>query len=325
MTIFPWHETQWALFQKRKAAHQLPHALLFSGVEGIGKRQFADQLIQSVLCENPNEQGIACSVCKHCRLIQATSHPDLKIVEPEEKGKAIKIDQIRELTHFVNQTPQLGAYKFILITKAEQMNESAANAFLKTLEEPAGQSIIILITNRLMSLLATIRSRCQIVSFPIPETKMALTWLAQQNIQQQNLELLLCLAQGAPLRVLEFIEQDELSFRNSLFEQFAGLTKENSDFIAIADKWAKLNLNQILMYLMSWTSDMIKLKEGSGLAHIVHQDMVASLKQISEPYHVKNLFAFWEALKKAYQMIHEQLNPNSQLLIENLLIQWKKL
>lgn len=157
--IFPWQQKEWELLLKNK--HRLPHALLFTGNEGVGKKQFALTFASLLLCKQPNDAQ-PCGNCHACHLLKANSHPDLILIEPETN--IIKIDQIRDAISLANETAQQGGYKIFIINPANAMNINAANALLKILEEPAPSTLFILISTLNSRLPATISSRCH---FPI--------------------------------------------------------------------------------------------------------------------------------------------------------------
>ncbi|MFO7642692.1 MAG: DNA polymerase III subunit delta', partial [Candidatus Competibacteraceae bacterium] len=161
----PWHEPLWRQFQQSRAAGRLPHALLLAGPAGLGKLAFAKRLARALLCETPDVEGDACGRCRSCRLFQAGSHPDYRMEQPVEEGKAIRIDPIRELCGFLGFTAQYGGYKIALLEPADRLNLNAANSLLKTLEEPPGDCLLLLVTAHPARLPATVRSRCQKVSF----------------------------------------------------------------------------------------------------------------------------------------------------------------
>ena len=149
------------LFRGREAT-----SYLFSGESGIGKATFALQYAKAVNCLNPvDTDGLrdSCDRCDSCRKMTSQNHPDLKVVKPE--GDVIKIDQIREVSEFLSFTPFEGRKKVVVIEEAERMNQPAQNAFLKTLEEPPEDSLIILVTSSEETLLETIRSRCFRIRF----------------------------------------------------------------------------------------------------------------------------------------------------------------
>ncbi len=316
----PWQDSKWKTILRQKEQNQLPHAMLFVGMPGVGKKVFAEQFSHALLCSAPNEHGFACGQCKHCQLVAAGNHPDLFVIEPEAIGKAIKIDRVRELISQVAKTAQLSSHKVILIQPADAMNINAANALLKTLEEPTPSTIIILITEHASTLPATIRSRCQIVHFRVPEKAGAKTWLALHNIEKEKLDLLLHLTHGAPLKVLELVEKDELSFRENLFKEWCQFLQGKLDLIDISKKWSKLDIASVLQYLMSWLNDLILLSQIPDLTDIVNLDFLAELKAIASKYSTQQFYEFYDELLKAQTIISKHIALNQQLLLEGLLM-----
>lgn len=142
----------------------LAHALLFHGPEREGLKTAAQTLAQAILCED-KKNGSACGVCRHCRQAEKGVHADLLTVEAEEDSPSIKIEQIRQVIARANLKPLLGNYKVFIIHDAHSMNEAAQNAILKILEEPPSGTFFILLSTHPESLLDTVRSRCQAVSF----------------------------------------------------------------------------------------------------------------------------------------------------------------
>jgi len=165
LSPYPWQRPLWQGLLDRLRDGRLPHALLLSGPAGMGKQEFASRFSRAILCDSPNEDGSACGQCRGCQLMQAGSHPDYLLVAPEEEGKAIGIDAVRELARFQALKSQYGRQRVIQLQPADALNPNSANALLKTLEEPAGDTILLLTTDRPMALLPTIRSRCQKIIF----------------------------------------------------------------------------------------------------------------------------------------------------------------
>ncbi len=156
------------LIRRALQAGRLPHALLFSGPDGVGKRQTARELAKALNCAAPAAGGEACDACPSCRLVDRGAHPDVLAVGPE--GRSLKIAQVREVERHVALTPYAGRRKVAILDAAEAMTEEAANAFLKTLEEPPGEAALVLVSAAPTGLRPTIRSRCQEVRFgPLPE------------------------------------------------------------------------------------------------------------------------------------------------------------
>lgn len=319
----PWHTQQWRNLHKRQQHNKFPHALLLTGPPGVGKLIFAQQLAHLLLCTNvvtdrQTGQLCVCNNCKSCNLIRADNHPDKLMIMPEEEGKGIKVDAVRSIVNFVNQSAYSNQHKVIIIHPADKMNVNAANALLKSLEEPNAKVVIILVTHRLMSLPATVRSRCQIIPFPEPKADIAREWLQQQNVSTQHLKLLLDLAHGAPLQVLKFIEQDMLTLRNQLFKLWYDLLQGKVNIVTVSQEWCKLDVHQILLHLTSWIMDLIYLQNVID-AQLVNTDFTTSLQNIATRYNSQQLYRFYDILLSTQHLLHGQANLNLQLMLEGLL------
>ena len=188
--LLPWqHDAARAALRRRA---RWPHALLLSGREGIGKRTFALELARSLLCEDGAGDGFACGVCASCRYVQAGQHPDLRIVEPVELDDDnvatpslwITIAHVRALIDWAQLTSHRHVAKVAVIAPAERMNVAAANALLKTLEEPPSSTYLILVAHQPGRLPATVRSRCQWLAAPVPDEAVAREWLVGQGVDQ---------------------------------------------------------------------------------------------------------------------------------------------
>ena len=146
-SIYPWQKKQWQQLTQQYEAGRLPYALLLDGIEGVGKADFALAFASFLLCESQTNK-MACGQCKSCKMFEAASHPDFISVGLEEKAKNIKVAQVRSLCEALQKTAQYQGFQVVIINPADKMNRASANALLKTLEEPAGQVLIILITSQ---------------------------------------------------------------------------------------------------------------------------------------------------------------------------------
>ncbi|WP_031564913.1 DNA polymerase III subunit delta' [Rheinheimera texasensis] len=203
-TSLPWlQHTELRLFTLA-VNQQLHHAILLTGPEGIGKHILAKQLAHLLLCQNPLAEG-ACGRCKSCLLGAAGHHPDLLTLEV---GSSISVDQIRDISYLLQNAPQQGGARVVVIPQAEKMTESAANALLKTLEEPGHSSYLLLQTAYADQLMPTILSRCQRWDLPAQYSAQTAQWL-QQHSPDPLPEFLLELCGGAPLKALELLQSGE--------------------------------------------------------------------------------------------------------------------
>ncbi len=227
-TISPWqiYSTQWQLLWQCHKNNRLPHALLFVGQSGIGKKLFAHALASSILCSKPNEHGKPCDECHACHLVRAQSHPDIMIIEPEQPGQAIKIDQIREVVHFVNETAMQGGYRVIIINPATAMNINAANALLKTLEEPTAKTVLILLSDQSLRLPATILSRCQKIIFQKPTKELS----------------------------------EDTKLRDELSQHLDALSQNKMDPLQLAVHWQEIDLILFFNLFLNWLKDVLRAK-----------------------------------------------------------------
>lgn len=322
--ILPWQKTIWQSIWSRRQQDRMPHALLFAGAEGVGKMQFAKALAATLLCVSPSEDGQLCGQCKSCHLLAAQSHPDFIQVTPEEKSEIIKIDQIREVVNFVNETALLGGYRVIIVNPASAMNVYAANALLKTLEEPTPKTLLILICNQSRRIPATIASRCQRIDFPQPESNVALQWLqASQPNTSANLELTLSLANGAPLKAKELLENDILTLRNDLYQGLLELSQSRSDPLQKAAAWHDQDMEVLLYWLLLWLKDLLRCKVTSGQAALVNTDRQTDLVSMTQRISLESLLRYIDQVQSAYARALGTLNINRQLLLEEIFIEWK--
>src|SRR5690606_14968084 len=169
----PWHAEAWTRLQAQIRRQALPHALLISGLPGLGKRRLAEQLAAALLCEAGRNELQACGRCRACRPLVQGAHPDLFVVTPEEEGRQVRVDQVRGLIDQLALKSQYGGYRVGLIDPADRMNAAAANALLKTLEEPPPGVVLLLVAARPSLLPATIRSRCQQLTLSPPPAEQA--------------------------------------------------------------------------------------------------------------------------------------------------------
>ena len=181
---WPWQEQTWQRLCRQREQGALAHAYLFCGDQGIGRVDFIREFADLLLCPSP-ENHRACRQCRSCRAGGAEHHPDLLIVEPEEDKKDIGIGQIRELAEFMTRSGFSGLARVAAIPRAERLTLAAANALLKTLEEPAARACLLLAAISPGSVLPTIRSRCQILSMPTPDPATAAEWLREQAANRQ--------------------------------------------------------------------------------------------------------------------------------------------
>ena len=220
--LLPWQGAAAATALAARA--RWPHALLITGRRGIGKRSLALHFAKALLCEEPRGDGSACGHCPSCGYVAAGAHPDLRLIEPVEYDEdggskpvdAIVVDRIRELIEFAQLTAHRQRAKVVLIAPAEAMNGAAANALLKTLEEPPSGTFLLLVSDQYARLPATIVSRCRLLPAPEPDAGSANAWLAAEGVEHP--QLLLAQAGGAPLLALALADAAIQRERDALLD-----------------------------------------------------------------------------------------------------------
>jgi len=300
--LYPWQESQWQNISQQIQQQRLPHALLFTGVAGLGKLSLANHVVATVLCENNDKE--ACGQCHSCQLFIAGSHPDHTFVEPEELGKQIKIEQIRQLKDKQELTPTVAKWKTVIISPAENMNINANNSLLKLLEEPQQNTLLILISAKPERLPITILSRCQKVTLSAPSSDVAINWLQQQaSIDEQEISTLLQLAKGAPIATLELLESDIINTLQKVDHDFESLLKRNANPVALAKDWLQYDLLMVLSYLQTQLKKRIILMQNQA-------DNSSS----------KEFWTIYDCIIAAIKLTSSANNINKTLLIEQFMV-----
>ncbi|HRQ65181.1 MAG TPA: DNA polymerase III subunit delta' [Xanthomonadaceae bacterium] len=244
MTTSPaWHARPWQALAERLQGGALAHALLLVGPARLGKRDFAARLLRALLCRDRRPDGDACGRCRDCVLLAAGTHPDIRRVELglRDDGRPrteIVIEQIRELGEFLALTPQRGGAQVALIDPADHLNVNAANALLKTLEEPAAGRFLVLVADQPTRLPATVRSRCMRFEFRLPARHEAMAWLQGEGIAAEAAAQALDSAAGNPGLARAMLEEGLLELREAVARDLGALAGGRAPVAAVAKAWA---------------------------------------------------------------------------------------
>ncbi|WP_429235935.1 DNA polymerase III subunit delta' [Aeromonas salmonicida] len=314
--MYPWLIPDWHALSQTAQAGRLGHAWLLLGDPGLGKEQLAERLARLHLCQLP-DRGEPCGQCHSCQLFDKGHHPDLGTVTVD--SKTIGVEAIREICARLQNSAQLGRGKVVIIPDAERMTESAANALLKTLEEPAGDSLLLLIASQVSRLLPTILSRCHKHVCQLPTEGETVRWLAEQGHQATLAQVRIC--QGAPLRVLRYIEEQQDGKRRELLESFVSLpltpTRAPHVCSQLADE-TQVRLHWLQLFLC----DALKTQAGCGHHQLAMPDLAALSQQLAEGNSSEKLLEAEQqlvALKAACQP-GQLSNPTIHLM--NWLSRW---
>lgn len=322
--LYPWQQSLWQFVLQQYQENRLPHALLFLGPVGLGKLEFAQHLAKMLLCEQSQLQ--ACEQCRGCQLFNAGSHPDFYSVTTEAKSKSIKIDQIRELTFSLSQTAARRGWQVVILHPAEAMNRASANALLKTLEEPSGKILLILLVDQLGTLPATLLSRCQRLKFSVPEMAMACHWLQTQTpLSSAEAQCLIQMSEGAPKRALQLVNSGYLQLRQQVIQSLSQLNQGQRLAIDVASEFLKLDLEMVLRIILSLAMDVLRLSLGLTEGSLENTDYQAPLRLFANKINVSYLANWLPELIFARTRLQRAAGINPQLLIEAILLQWQNL
>lgn len=237
-----WHSEQWRRLLAMEHEGRLPHALLVVALDGTGAREFARAFIEYRFCEDRRGNESACGRCRACLLLKAGNHPDFWTLEPQSGKSTLAVDQIRELLSRAQLTAHYRGGRVALIQPADRMSVSAANALLKTLEEPGEGMLFVLLSAHPAGLPTTIRSRCQILSLPAPTAEQALEWMMAQGVERGRALALLEVSAGAPLAALERAKTITANAIESVAQDVQALFEGRCEPLAAARRWNEVGM-----------------------------------------------------------------------------------
>lgn len=318
----PWLIPRWRELCRQADSGRLPHALLFSGAQGIGKQSLAEALIARTLCADPGDY--ACGRCHACQMLASGYHPDLLRISPEDGKRQIRIDVIRQVNDVVAQTAQQGGYRVIVLSPAEAMNVAASNALLKSLEEPGEKTLFILLSDVPSRLLPTILSRCQHWTLPLPAQADCLPWLSKQLGGEEDAQFWWRVAGGLPLRALELAEPGARALRQQLHDTFDALVR-GAEPLDTAARLDRQSIDAILWYGIAWLEDLIRLGLSGDVHHVYNADLMPLYRQAVKNGRVRDWFRLLDYAREQRRLLAAGGNPNPQLVLEAWLIRWSAL
>jgi DNA polymerase III subunit delta' len=314
----PWLEGAQQRLRSALAAGRLPHSLLLLSKPGLGAESLANWITALALCESQSARP--CGVCASCQLLRADSHPDSYVVRLEEDAQQIKVDQVRGLIEALSLKSYRGGYKVGVIEGAEALNASSANAFLKTLEEPTANTILIMIAKPSHRLPATIASRCLRLTLSPPTAEAALAWLTARapgsSAAEPAWQAALALAGGAPLLALELdaaaVANLDADMRDCLRQLAAGAV----DVTLLAERWIKSDPGLRLTWLENWITQRVH----TSLGAVTSQQSALPVRlpaALLKPK-IRALFELLDAARELRRLTATGMNQ--QLALEALLL-----
>jgi DNA polymerase-3 subunit delta' len=297
-------------------------AYLLVGPSGVGKRLVADALAAHLLCEAATEDG-ACGACRHCRRVIAGTHPDLLVVVRDDDRRDLRVDQVRELIQWFVLRPLMAARKVAIVDGAHDMNEAGQNALLKTLEEPPGDAVIILVADGLAQLLPTVRSRCRRVRFdPLPATAVAGV-LEQHGIDAPAAARLAARADGSVRRGLDLASADLEALRTRTLEILGDIGHAAAaDLSTFAAELGRGDVGGGLDVALSWYRDLVRLVLGDASDPVANVDVRARLVSTAAVTAPDLALRFLEVVCDTVEALGR--NANRTLAIETMLLELRR-
>ena len=292
-------------------ADRFAQALLLQGIPGLGKAALAEWIARYALCDQPDVD--ACGVCPSCQFYRAENHPDLYRVGVEEGKKQISIDAVREMIAALSLSSYRGRRKVVVIQPADALNVNGANALLKTLEEPSGSALIILVAVRPEKLPATIASRCQRIKLQAPATAVALAWL-ESRVAAQDWTLPLALSAGAPLAALTLAAVPKVEQEMAQLPQLLG--RGDADIPALAEECQKHYPAERLRCLEYWISERIRYGLTSAAPDA---GAPAGLSAAVRRRHIQGLYGLLDEVRRARLLLLSS-NAAAALLFEQVFV-----
>jgi DNA polymerase-3 subunit delta' len=312
----PWHASARARLAAAAAGGRLPHALLLHGPDGVGKERFAAVVAAGLLCRQPTPDLRPCGECTDCALSLAASHPDLHWLRIPEDRKTIGVEAVRETCEQLGMTSLRGRYRVAIVVPAHRMTANAQNAFLKTLEEPAPRTLLLLVSSRPAGVLPTLRSRCQRVEIARPSTDEARQWLAT-TLGAAAPPGLLELAGGAPLRAAVLAPHFP-ALQAQMNALLGDLLAGRSEVTRTAADMVGDGLGARLDWLEAWLSDAVRARLARDATQ-VGIPVAPQLQSAASDLNIGAAFRFLDRLRESRRLLEGSAAP--ALVVEALLIE----
>jgi len=316
----PWHIPLLEKIQSLKQQQRLPHAILIDLKSEEEGAEFVWRLAMLVLCNDATDT-VPCGRCHACQLMLSNTYPDFIYVSllyddnNKKINKNIKIDQIRKLIHEVHLTRHYDNLKIVAIYPADKMNLASANALLKTVEEPASQVLILLLTHNMGKLPVTIRSRCQVWSLDRPEKQVSLDWLQQQGMQAEECERYLEYAGGDPLLAVKLKSVSYADLVDEFKQQFAQYLKNSIDITTLCANLIKFDI-ALIRRLVNMVINAY-CYQLSGLSANLQA------RPVGRKSHAREILLLSGQAER--QLMIEDNNLNFQIQLEDVLISLKQI
>lgn len=317
MKWYPWLRPHFDQLISSYQAGRGHHALLIQALPGMGDDALIYAITRFLMCQQP-EGHKSCGKCRGCQLMQAGTHPDYYTLEPEKGKSSLGIDAVREVSEKLYEHARLGGAKVVWLKDAALLTEAAANALLKTLEEPPVNTWFFMSCREPGRLLATLRSRCRLHHLAVPQESWALTWLEREVTVSQDAALTaLRLSSGAPAAALELLQKETWTQRTQLCDAL-GAALETRDWLSLL---AALNHEQAparLHWLASLLLDALKLQQSAHL--LSNADVWPLVNTLANHLSGAILRAIFHDVSVCREQLLSVTGVNRELLLTDLLL-----
>jgi len=316
------HEWAVNLLQKQIANGKHRHAYLFTGPAGIGRRTLALRMAQALNCPQPTNPGIPCRSCRSCVLIERMQHPDLSIVAAESIGGTLKVDQIRELQHSLSLAPYEARFRIALLLRFEEAHRSAANALLKTLEEPPPNVILFITAESVESLPATIVSRCEVIRLrPLTREQVQEGLQSAWGVPPEQAKLLAHLSEGRPGYAIRLHQLPEILKQRQAYldDHHQLLGSDRIERFAYAQRLAKEKekLPEALRIWLSFWRDVLLFSSNAAVP-LTNPDQIDRISELAEHTGMDTAYRMISAIQRTSELLGK--NVNARLAAEVLML-----
>lgn len=317
------HKQKIAQIRDMIRSQQFPNAVIFSGIEGIGKRLIAEVTAKALLCENEDSP---CGHCDSCRAFSAASHPDYYYMEPDRSkvNPIIKIDQVRALQKEVAMMPVMSSRRMVIINDSECMNTAAQNCLLKTIEEPSGLSKFILITANRSRLLMTLLSRCMIINFEKLSEVEIKRGLETQDID--NAAKIAVVANGSLGQAINLAKNDGLQIREDSLQFLESLSKLTVEDIfnkgQALSTLPKDHFREWTINFQKFLRDLLIISKNLDENYYYNRDLISRIAKLHTQFKDSVIFDMLHEIAEVQRRLNS--NANLELLIESFFIRLKR-
>jgi DNA polymerase III subunit delta' len=310
------HEKQIRVLQTAMSRDRIPHAYLFYGAEGIGKRTVAEVFAKALNCATGRDSLDACDVCPSCIKIDHGNHPD--VITIKAQGQSIKIQEVRELQEQMKFSPFEGGKRIFIIVDADKMNIASANAILKTLEEPSAANILVLLSSRPHQLPATVLSRCQHLRFsPLRRETVASLLEEKFSLDHKSAQLIALSSGGSIGRAQAMNDESYLTTRATVLDIIARIkTRDPLKLLSALNDFGRerKDIMERLGILITGYRDALVYKETGDRESLINQDYLDIIKSVAESESARDIVNCIRAVDRAVHVLNQ--NANKQLTLE---------